>query len=95
MAVKINTVRELGAVLHARRKELHLSQTSVAEAAHVTRQWLAELEKGKATVQIGRSLRVIDALGFDLSLERPPTPDPAGSPGGVDLDRLLGGMGEP
>ena len=86
--MRIHTTRQLGSVLRSRRKDLHLTQSALAEAAEVTRQWVAALEKGKPTAEIGRCLRVIDALELDVLLELRPS-DPTHDAAAHDLDRLL------
>jgi HTH-type transcriptional regulator/antitoxin HipB len=89
----VRTPQDLGAAVRGRRRALELSQTKVAEAAGVSRPWLAEFETGKSTVELGRVLSVLEALDFKLDLRAPDeTPaEMAGvQPGDlVDLDVLM------
>lgn len=83
--VPVRSSRALGAVVRARRLEIGLSQTSLASRADVSRQWLSFVESGKPTVELGRVLQVLEALGLDLRVHRAS----AGTPAPVDLDALL------
>ena len=67
----VRTPQDLGAAVRGRRHALKLSQTKVAEAAGVSRPWLAEFETGKSTVELGRVLSVLEALDFTLDLRAP------------------------
>lgn len=65
------------AIRHA-RKGMGLRQDELAAAAGVGLRFLVELERGKPTVQLGRTLAVLAAVGLDLSVVARPTPaDPA------------------
>jgi HTH-type transcriptional regulator/antitoxin HipB len=66
--VQIRTPQVLGATVRGQRQKLKLTQASLAEAAGVSRAWLTEFERGKPTVELGRVLAVIAALGLTLEL---------------------------
>ena len=66
----IRSVRDLGAALRVARKALRLTQADLALAAGVGLRFVVELEAGKPTVQLERVLRVIDALGGTLQLDK-------------------------
>jgi y4mF family transcriptional regulator len=87
--VKVRTIRDLGAIVRGRRRELGLAQAELARRAGVSRKWVYEFEAGKATAELGLVLRVLDAL--DLQLEARPaarrTKPRAGA--SVDLDVVL------
>jgi transcriptional regulator with XRE-family HTH domain len=53
-----------GSVIRRRRRELNIRQAQLALAAGVGRRFLIELESGKPTCQLGRSLLVAQALGL-------------------------------
>lgn len=61
------TVRQLGAIVAARRRELGMTQARLAERCGVSRQWLVRFEGGTHSVETGLALRVLRAL--DLYLE--------------------------
>ena len=55
-----------GALIRARRKALKMRQNQLALATGVGRRFVIDLEAGKASCQLGRSLLVADALGLRL-----------------------------
>ncbi len=67
-------------VKHTRRA-LKLRQAELAAAAGVGVRFLIELEAGKPTVQLGKTLAVLNALGLDCSLiARPALSSPEAPP---------------
>ncbi|WBQ05698.1 helix-turn-helix domain-containing protein [Kribbella sp. CA-293567] len=87
--MEIRTPHALGAAARGRRRQLHLTQAAVAEAAGVSRAWLTAFEAGKPTVEVGRVLAVVAALGIavDLRVEEPSAASSGREP--TDLDSLL------
>jgi transcriptional regulator with XRE-family HTH domain len=53
-----------GALIRRRRRDLKIRQAQLALATGVGRRFLIELESGKPSCQLGRSLLVAEALGF-------------------------------
>jgi transcriptional regulator with XRE-family HTH domain len=51
-------------MIRGRRKALNMRQDQLALATGVGRRFLIELEAGKPSCQLGRSLLVAEALGF-------------------------------
>lgn len=64
--ILVKTPGGLGSLIKARRKELGLNQTELADVAHVTLRLVSELERGKPTAQLDGILRVLAALGIEL-----------------------------
>jgi transcriptional regulator with XRE-family HTH domain len=56
-----------GSLIRSRRKALKMRQDQLALATGVGRRFLIDLEAGKSTCQLGRSLLVADALGLRLA----------------------------
>jgi transcriptional regulator with XRE-family HTH domain len=56
-----------GSLIRIRRKALNMRQDDLALATGVGRRFLIDLEAGKSSCQLGRSLLVADALGLRLS----------------------------
>jgi transcriptional regulator with XRE-family HTH domain len=83
-----------GSVIRRRRKALNMRQDQLALATGVGRRFLIELEAGKPTCQLGRSLLVAEALGL-----RPADILSSGGPSeastGSDLPDLPDEMEEP
>lgn len=62
---------ELGEALRAARYARQLRLEDLALAAGVGIRFISELERGKPTVRLGETLRVVSALGLSLSLKDP------------------------
>lgn len=64
------SAEDFGARLRARRRELGLTQSQVADVIGVNRRVLSQLEHGKATVQLQIALDAALAIGLDIQLTR-------------------------
>ena len=64
----IRSTEQLGESLRAARKQLGLTQSQLALAAGVGVRFVVDLEAGKPTLRLAQVLRVIDALGGELTL---------------------------
>ena len=71
---KAMTTKEIGAVLRATRVAQGLRQDQLAAAAGVGVRFLIELEAGKPSAQLGKALKVIEALGCRIQIEQPTLP---------------------
>jgi y4mF family transcriptional regulator len=67
--LSIITSIELGSALRRARRERGLRLEDVALAAGVGVRFVGELERGKPTVRLEQTLRVIAALGLSLALD--------------------------
>jgi y4mF family transcriptional regulator len=63
--------QELGAIVRNARLSLGLRQTQLAGAAGVGLRFLVELERGKQTAQLGKTLAVLDTLGCRIDILPP------------------------
>jgi transcriptional regulator with XRE-family HTH domain len=80
-----------GTSIRRRRKALKMRQDQLALATGVGRRFLIELEAGKSSCQLGRSLLVANALGLTLA----DTPTASGLAGGAqELPDLPDGVEE-
>lgn len=68
--MKIRSVGELGEAIRTRRKELHYTQAFLAEFTGFSVSFISDVERGKATAEIGKTLQLLMILGLDLSVER-------------------------
>lgn len=68
--MKIKSVEELGEAIRTRRKELHYTQAFLAEFTGFSVSFISDVERGKATAEIGKTLQLLMILGMDLSVER-------------------------
>ena len=65
----IQTTTELGAAVRAARLAQGLSQPDLAGACGTSVRFISELERGKATAQVGRVLHVLRMLGLRVSID--------------------------
>jgi len=82
--MKISRPEDVGLLVRDYRRGKGLSQNELASRAGVSRRWLANLETGKSTVEIGLVLKTLEALGLVLDVSPPRSR-------AVDLDRLIYG----
>ena len=68
--MKIRSVEELGEAIRTRRTELHYTQAFLAEFTGFSVSFISDVERGKATAEIGKTLQLLMILGLDLSVER-------------------------
>src|ERR1700726_4033961 len=61
------TASAFGLLIPGRRRQLKIRQAQLALATGVGRRFLIELESGKPSCQLGRSLLVAEALGLKPS----------------------------
>ena len=66
----IRTTQQLGTAIRLRRKELKITQPELAMACGTGVRFIVDLEKGKPTCQIGKTLEVLQSLG--LAIETAP-----------------------
>ncbi len=66
------STEEIGKVVRNTRKAAGLRQDELAGAAGVGLRFIVDLEAGKPTAQIGKTLLVLAALGCSLDITPPP-----------------------
>lgn len=66
----VNTVSAIGAAIRAERKRQRLTQTMLADLCGVSLSFISNLENGKPTTELAKTLNVINTLGLDLTLQR-------------------------
>lgn len=67
--MKITDSQSLGKAIAARRKELKYTQAYVSDVTGLSTSFLSDLENGKPTAEIGKTIEIINMLGLDLSVE--------------------------
>lgn len=80
MARRNLTPAEIGDIVRTTRKAAGLRQDQLAGAAGVGLRFIVDLEAGKSTAQIGKTLHVLTALGCSLEITPPPAPKGAPKP---------------
>lgn len=92
---RTRTARDIGLIIRQRRKKLGWPQQRLADEVGAGRQWVSDVERGKARAEIGLVLRVLRVFGLEVRItpEAGATEHSAGSrPAGLDLDEWLGGI---
>ncbi len=60
------TAQKLGEMVKNRRKKLGLNQSELALASGTGRRFISDLENGKESCELGKTLRVLTGLGITL-----------------------------
>ena len=74
MTKRTLTPAEIGDIVRKTRKAAGLRQDELAGAAGVGLRFIVDLEAGKPTAQIGKTLQVLNALGCSFDITPPPEP---------------------
>lgn len=67
--MKITDAKSYGEAIRKRRKELGYTQAYLAEFTGFSVSFILDLERGKATAEIGKSIYLANLLGMDLCME--------------------------
>lgn len=70
--MNIQSPSDLGKAVRAARRAAGVRQQDLAGVAGVGERFIVELEAGKPTIQLGKLLQVIAALGHSLSIDVEP-----------------------
>ena len=65
------TPAEIGELVRDTRKRLGVTQKDLALTAGTGLRFVVDLERGKETCELGKSLRVLQTLGITLTLTPP------------------------
>ncbi len=76
LARPLPSMRELAEFVGEVRTGLNIPQAQLAARAGVSRQWLVSLESGRPTVEAGKVIRTLEALGFELTVTPYDPPPP-------------------
>ena len=71
MNIPLTSVLEAGVAIRTLRKQAGIRIDDFALTAGVSKQFMTDLENGKATVQMGMVLRLLQQLGVKVGLELP------------------------
>ena len=72
MPSRAPTPADIGRIVRSARKAAGLRQYELAGAAGVGLRFVVDLEAGKPTAQIGKTLQVLHALGCSIDIVPPP-----------------------
>ena len=65
----IHSPSDLGAMVRTARKRAGLTQRDLADLCACGPRFISELENGKATIELGKAMRVINTLSMDMSID--------------------------
>lgn len=68
--MKVTDSKSLGRVIRARRKELHYTQTYLSEVTGLSVTFISDVERGKPTAELEKTIQLIHILGLDLCVEK-------------------------
>jgi y4mF family transcriptional regulator len=63
------TSRLLGQLIRQRRKHLEMKQADLALVSGTGLRFISDLENGKESCQVGRTLRVLGSLGLSATIQ--------------------------
>jgi len=69
MKLYVNDVKQLGETVRKARKDQGLTQEQLAAVCGVGIRFVRELERGKESCHLGKSLKVLRMLGMNISVE--------------------------
>ena len=62
--------KDMGAVIRAERKRQGLTQTELANLCGVSLSFISNLENGKTTTELEKTLKVLSTLGLDVIVSK-------------------------
>lgn len=63
---KISSPQDIGRIIKLKRKEVGIKQEAAAGISGVGTKFLSQLENGKETAELGKTLQVLRKIGLDL-----------------------------
>lgn len=68
--MKITDSKSLGQAIRERRKDLNYTQAYLADFTGLSVSFISDLERGKPTAEIEKTIRLINILGMDVFIEK-------------------------
>lgn len=68
--MKITDSKSLGSAIRNRRKELKYTQADISYFTGLSVTFISDLERGKPTAEIEKTIILINMLGMDLFIEK-------------------------
>lgn len=66
---EVKTVNELGNIIRAFRKNQNLTLEKVSGLTGLGMRFLSELERGKETAELGKTLKILNNLGLEVIIQ--------------------------
>ena len=67
--MQITSMKDIGFLVRKKRKELKLTQIQLAQLSNVGTRFLSDLENGKPTCEVEKTLKVLSNLGIKLTVQ--------------------------
>lgn len=71
MRRKRYTAKDIGDIVRTERKRQGVTQTTLAMVSNTGHRFISDLENGKPTCQLDKSLAVLYALGVEIKFDQP------------------------
>ncbi len=68
--MRISDAKALGELIRNRRKELNYTQGYLSEVTGLSISFISDLERGKESIQLEKTIQLIHVLGMDLFVEK-------------------------
>lgn len=68
--MKVTDSKSLGMAIRARRRELKYTQAYLSEFTGFSISFISDVERGKPTAEIEKTLKLMQLLGLDLLVEK-------------------------
>ena len=68
--MKITEPADLGKAIKDRRKQLGYTQLFVSEQTGLSVSFISDIENGKTTAEIGKTLKLVNLLGMDMLINK-------------------------
>ena len=68
--MKITDASSLGTAIRNRRKELHYTQSYLSAFTDLSITFISDVERGKPTAELEKTIRLANILGLDLFIEK-------------------------
>lgn len=65
----INNTTDFGAAIRKRRKELGYTQRYISEFTGYSISFISDLENGKSTAELGKTIYLANMLGLDVAVD--------------------------
>lgn len=75
--MRVKTAKDLGNLVHDRRKALGMTQAELAARVGVSRLWVNQVESGHGGAAVAKVLQLLTALGMTVNLDLAPRGDAA------------------
>ena len=68
--MKVLDSKDLGKAIRGRRKELNYTQAYLSEFTGFSVSFISDVENGKPTVELEKTIKLLHMLGLDLNVEK-------------------------